>query len=111
MEGGMPSARPGATRGTQPRSRCIAYRRPPGDVRLRLFCFHHAEGDAWRESMPGGAGDPDVSRQQLNAWRAGTEGPFRPRLFPGGHFYLISDPQVVPREPGLEPRAAVRRGS
>jgi surfactin synthase thioesterase subunit len=112
----MPPARPGATRGTQPQSRCIAYRRPPGDVRLRLFCFHHAGVVAslyrsWWESVPGGAGDPDVSREQLNAWRAETEGPFRPRLFPGGHFYLISDPQVVLRELGLELRAAVRRVS
>jgi medium-chain acyl-[acyl-carrier-protein] hydrolase len=268
MEGGMPSARPGAARGTQPQSRWIAYRRPPGDVRLRLFCFHHAGGGAslyrsWRESMPGGlevlpvqlpgresrvaeqpfrsvdallpalveglrpfmdvpfaffghsmgalvafelarrlaaeglpgpvhlwasgrrgpsvpderepsyglpepefieelrrldgtpeevlrsrellglilpllradlefcetyryipgaplrcgisalggAGDPDVSREQLDAWRAETEGPFRLRLFPGGHFYLISDPQVVLRELGLELQAAVRRVS
>ena len=43
--------------------------------------------------------------------RAETEGPFRPRLVPGWHFYLISGPQVVLRELGLELRAAVRRVS
>lgn len=62
-------------------------------------------------SALGGAGDPDVSREQLDVWRAGTEGPFRLGLFPGGHFYLISHPHVVLRELGRELQGAVRRVS
>jgi medium-chain acyl-[acyl-carrier-protein] hydrolase len=36
----------------------------------------------------GGAGDPLVPRNDLEAWRDQTDGPFRVRVFPGGHFYL-----------------------
>ncbi len=36
----------------------------------------------------GGLEDKDVDRESLEAWREMTRGPFRMRLFPGGHFYL-----------------------
>ena len=36
----------------------------------------------------GGADDPVISPEKLKAWRTLTTGPFRVRLFPGGHFYL-----------------------
>ena len=36
----------------------------------------------------GGIQDPDVSRQDLDAWREQTEGPFTLRMFPGGHFLI-----------------------
>jgi len=36
----------------------------------------------------GGLEDKDVSRENLEAWREVTRGPFRLRMFPGGHFYL-----------------------
>lgn len=36
----------------------------------------------------GGTEDRLVPREHLDAWRGLTTGPFRLRLFPGGHFYL-----------------------
>ncbi len=38
----------------------------------------------------GGARDPLVPRDHLEAWREQTDGPFRVRVFPGGHFYMDS---------------------
>ena len=38
----------------------------------------------------GGAQDPLVPRNHLEAWRDQTEGPFRVRMFTGGHFYINS---------------------
>ena len=38
----------------------------------------------------GGAQDPLVPRNHLEAWRDQTDGPFRVRVFPGGHFYMNS---------------------
>jgi medium-chain acyl-[acyl-carrier-protein] hydrolase len=38
----------------------------------------------------GGLGDDAVSRQDLDAWRDQTTGPFRVRMLPGGHFFLNS---------------------
>lgn len=39
-------------------------------------------------SAMGGIQDPDVSRQDLEAWREQTKGPFTLRMFPGGHFLI-----------------------
>ena len=36
----------------------------------------------------GGADDPLTPAAHLEAWREETSGPFRLRLFPGGHFYI-----------------------
>lgn len=36
----------------------------------------------------GGLEDPDVSRDDLQAWKEHTRGTFRLRMFPGGHFFL-----------------------
>jgi surfactin synthase thioesterase subunit len=38
----------------------------------------------------GGATDPLVPRNHLEAWHDQTGGPFRVRVFPGGHFYMDS---------------------
>lgn len=38
----------------------------------------------------GGASDRRVPRDHLEAWRDQTDGPFRVRMFPGGHFYVDS---------------------
>jgi medium-chain acyl-[acyl-carrier-protein] hydrolase len=38
----------------------------------------------------GGLGDDAVSRQELDAWREQTTGPFRVRMLPGDHFFLHS---------------------
>jgi surfactin synthase thioesterase subunit len=39
----------------------------------------------------GGARDPDVPIEALEAWRGETRGPFTLRLFDGGHFFLYED--------------------
>lgn len=39
-------------------------------------------------SAYGGLGDAYVSREELQAWRAQTNGAFSVRMFPGDHFYL-----------------------
>jgi len=36
----------------------------------------------------GGSDDPVAPRAHLEGWRGETSGPFRVRVFPGGHFYL-----------------------
>jgi len=36
----------------------------------------------------GGASDPRTSDEDLNAWAEHTTGPFRLRVFPGGHFFV-----------------------
>lgn len=36
----------------------------------------------------GGTADPEVEREDLEAWAELTTGPFRLRMFPGGHFFL-----------------------
>jgi 4'-phosphopantetheinyl transferase len=36
----------------------------------------------------GGLGDDTVGRQELDAWREQTTGPFRVRMLPGDHFFL-----------------------
>jgi surfactin synthase thioesterase subunit/glycosyltransferase involved in cell wall biosynthesis len=36
----------------------------------------------------GGAADPHITREHLEAWREQTTASFALRLFPGGHFYL-----------------------
>ena len=36
----------------------------------------------------GGAADPNVRREHLEAWAQQTTAPFAMRVFPGGHFYL-----------------------
>ena len=36
----------------------------------------------------GGASDPNITREQLDAWREPTTSSYAMRFFPGGHFYL-----------------------
>ena len=36
----------------------------------------------------GGVGDEDVSEEDVEAWSRETRGPFRKRMFEGGHFFL-----------------------
>lgn len=43
----------------------------------------------------GGAEDPRVPGEQLEAWRTETLAAFRVRVFPGGHFYLTERRQEV----------------
>jgi medium-chain acyl-[acyl-carrier-protein] hydrolase len=39
----------------------------------------------------GGLSDKDVPRESLNAWREVVSGPFKLRLFPGDHFFLLKE--------------------
>lgn len=58
--------------------------------------FELCETYALREDEPldvpisafGGLEDPDVSRDDLMAWKEHTRGFFKLRMFPGGHFFL-----------------------
>jgi medium-chain acyl-[acyl-carrier-protein] hydrolase len=43
----------------------------------------------------GGASDPDVPVDRLEAWRAQTRGAFTARVLPGDHFYLQSAQALV----------------
>ena len=43
----------------------------------------------------GGIADKDVSREQLEAWREQSSGPFRMRMFPGNHFFLQMEEKSV----------------
>lgn len=43
----------------------------------------------------GGATDGRVSRDQLEAWRAHTRGPFEARILPGGHFDFVTQPAAL----------------
>jgi medium-chain acyl-[acyl-carrier-protein] hydrolase len=47
-------------------------------------------------SALGGLEDPDVLREDLDAWRQHTRGPFQVRMLPGDHFFIDTKrPQVV----------------
>lgn len=58
--------------------------------------FELCETYAFRDDAPldipfsvfGGLEDPDVGRDDLMAWKDHTRGPFKLRMFPGGHFFL-----------------------
>jgi medium-chain acyl-[acyl-carrier-protein] hydrolase len=43
----------------------------------------------------GGIADKDVSREQVEAWREQSSGPFRMCLFPGNHFFLQMEEKSV----------------
>jgi surfactin synthase thioesterase subunit len=45
----------------------------------------------------GGAADPEVSRDRLEAWSACAAGPFEAITLPGTHFYLFEDETTVAR--------------
>lgn len=46
-------------------------------------------------SALGGVADPEVNRDDLEAWRGETGGPFRLRMFPGDHFFVLSARRLV----------------
>ena len=64
-----------------------------------------SEGYAYAEEPPldcpitafGGLADPTLSREELDAWRHQTLGPFGTRMLPGGHFFLESDARFLVR--------------
>lgn len=44
-----------------------------------------------------GLQDPEVNREQLEAWRIHTTGPFEAHSFPGGHFFLQENDLMMRR--------------
>jgi medium-chain acyl-[acyl-carrier-protein] hydrolase len=46
-------------------------------------------------SALGGIADPEVRRDDLEAWRPETRGAFRLRMLPGDHFFLLSARRLV----------------
>jgi surfactin synthase thioesterase subunit len=57
----------------------------------------------------GGTGDPEVTRDELAAWRAQTTGSFSLRLFPGGHFFPQTAEALVRQAVADDVRRALRR--
>lgn len=43
----------------------------------------------------GGLGDPDVSREDVQAWQQHTRGRFRTRMLPGDHFFINGSREIV----------------
>lgn len=43
----------------------------------------------------GGLGDPDVHREDLEAWKKQTRGRFRLRMLPGDHFFIMGNKDLV----------------
>jgi medium-chain acyl-[acyl-carrier-protein] hydrolase len=78
--------------------------------------FSLAETYAYRPEAPldvpisayGGSGDPDVSPEDVEAWGQHTAGPFRSRIFSGGHFFLNTERAAVLQELGEELRTVGR---
>lgn len=57
----------------------------------------------------GGTDDPQVSAEDLGAWRARTNGPFSLHMFPGGHFFLQSAQSLILRVLAEDLRRVLRR--
>ena len=57
----------------------------------------------------GGAGDPEVSREELEGWQSHFRGPFELHIFPGGHFFLQSAQALVLRILARDVSAVLRR--
>jgi surfactin synthase thioesterase subunit len=57
----------------------------------------------------GGTADPEVTRDELAAWRAQTTGSFSLRLFPGGHFFPQTAEALVRQAVADDVRRALRR--
>jgi medium-chain acyl-[acyl-carrier-protein] hydrolase len=80
-----------------------------------------SEGYAYADEPPlespitafGGLADPTVTREELDAWRHQTMGPFRTRMLPGGHFFLESEAEArfLVRFLGDSVRSALERRS
>lgn len=60
-------------------------------------------------SAYGGVRDEDVSEAQVEAWREQTTGEFRMRMFPGDHFFIQGDRDLVLAELSRELRMLLGR--
>jgi len=57
----------------------------------------------------GGAGDPEVSRKELEAWQPHFRGPFKMYILPGGHFFLQTGQALVLRILARDVSAVLRQ--
>jgi surfactin synthase thioesterase subunit len=58
-----------------------------------------------------GDSDPRTTIEQAEAWRCYTEGPFRIKVFPGGHFYLSSNIPAVLAEIAADLEQVINQAS
>jgi surfactin synthase thioesterase subunit len=58
-----------------------------------------------------GDSDPRTTIEAADAWRYYTDGPFRIRVFPGGHFYLNSNTASVVAEIARDLEYVIKRAS
>lgn len=59
------------------------------------YVYEHREPLECSVTALGGTDDPQVSREDLAAWRAHTRGSFSFHMFPGSHFYLQDAQSLV----------------
>lgn len=59
------------------------------------YRFSEEEPLAAGISAFGGIGDEDVTREDVEAWKNHTRGAFRVRMFPGDHFFLQSNKDLL----------------
>ena len=55
------------------------------------YIYRHAAPLDCRLIAMGGYSDPLVGEQDISKWQDQTQGEFRVKMFPGGHFYLFSE--------------------
>jgi medium-chain acyl-[acyl-carrier-protein] hydrolase len=59
--------------------------------------YEYTEGEPLQAGISalGGIGDKDVLREDVDAWRQHTTGRFRARMFPGDHFFIHGNKDLV----------------
>jgi medium-chain acyl-[acyl-carrier-protein] hydrolase len=73
------------------------------------YIYRHREPLDCSVTALGGVDDPQVSREELSAWRSHTCGPFSFHMFPGGHFFLQSAQRLVMQILAEDLRRVIRR--
>jgi surfactin synthase thioesterase subunit len=73
------------------------------------YAYRHREPLACSITAFGGNDDPEVSRDELSAWRRRTRESFSLHMFPGGHFFLQSAQSLVLRILAQDLRQVLRR--
>jgi surfactin synthase thioesterase subunit len=79
--GGLPTDDPAFLRAMLPAMEADA-------TLYRNYIYTEGEPFTFPICAYGGADDANISTEHLVAWNEQTSGPFRFRVFPGGHFYL-----------------------
>jgi medium-chain acyl-[acyl-carrier-protein] hydrolase len=73
------------------------------------YAYEHREPLDCSVTAFGGNDDPEVSREELSAWRRRTRESFSLHMFPGGHFFLQSAQSLVLRVLAQDLRQVLRR--